>query len=72
MLSAIRSFIQDHRMVSIEQLSREFCVAADALGPMLEIWINKGCIRKANQKKNCGSSCNACHVQRITYYEWCL
>ncbi|MCX7091204.1 MAG: FeoC-like transcriptional regulator [Legionellales bacterium] len=71
MLSAIRNFIQIHRVVSVEQLSREFCIATEALGPMLEIWVNKGYIRKSNQKENCGTGCRSCYVQRVVYYEWC-
>ncbi|MBP6917647.1 MAG: hypothetical protein KBB94_01880 [Legionellaceae bacterium] len=69
MLLAIRNFIQAHRVVSSEQLSREFRVAEDALSPMLEIWINKGEVRKANSK-SCGSSCQSCHAKQINYYEW--
>jgi hypothetical protein len=71
-LSAIRNFIQIHRVVSVEQLSREFCIAIEALGPMLEIWVNKGYIRKSNQKENCGTGCRSCYVQRVVYYEWCF
>lgn len=72
MLSVIRNFIQMHRVVSVEQLSREFCIAIEALGPMLEIWVNKGYIRKRNQKENCGTDCRSCYVQRVVYYEWCF
>lgn len=70
MLLAIRKFIRTHRVVSSEQLSREFRVALEALSPMLEIWISKGVIRVA-QTKSCGSKCRlSCHSQKINYYEW--
>lgn len=70
MLSSIRNYIQMHKLVSIEQLSREFCIAPDALHPMLEIWIKKDCIRVVKGKENCGSACHGCHAQQIVYYEW--
>ena len=69
MLLELRNYIQRHHIVSNEQLSREFRIAAEALAPMLDIWINKGLIRKANPKENCGSSCKSCHTTRIDYYE---
>ncbi|MGV3740582.1 MAG: FeoC-like transcriptional regulator [Gammaproteobacteria bacterium] len=70
MLLAVRNFIQEQGVVSSEQLSREFCIALDALKPMLEICIHKGFIRSVNSKKACGSPCQSCPTQRIDYYEW--
>lgn len=70
MLLAIRDFIQLHRVASMEQLSREFRIAAEALGPILEVWVRKGLIRKTNPKENCGSSCRSCVTGRAQYYEW--
>lgn len=72
MLSIIRNFIQVQRVVSMEQLSREFSIAVEALEPILEFWVNRGVIRKANQQKDCGSGCRTCHSKQITYYEWCF
>lgn len=69
MLLAIRDFIQAHIVVSSEQLCREFRLATDALEPMLEIWINKGILRKMSAK-NCGGGCRTCHASAILYYEW--
>lgn len=70
MLLAIREFIQTHRVVSSEQLSREFRIAIEALVPMLEVWISKGVIRSA-QTINCGSKCQlSCRSQKSNAYEW--
>ncbi len=71
MLLALRDFIKRHQVVSTEQLGREFRIALDALEPILAIWIHKGSIRQAQDKKGCGTSCRSCRVQPIVYYEWC-
>lgn len=72
MLVAIREFIKRYRVVSTEQLTREFRLAQDALMPMLTIWVNKGLIRKLSAETNCGA-CRSCLPKRTTseYYEWC-
>lgn len=70
MLLAIRNYMQHHRVASTEQLSREFQIAAEALEPIMAIWINKALIRKLNQKESCGTSCRSCQPKPIVYYEW--
>ncbi|HVT62316.1 MAG TPA: FeoC-like transcriptional regulator [Legionellaceae bacterium] len=69
MLLALRDYIKRYQMVSTEQLVREFHMAAEALEPMLEIWIQKGKIQLCTDKKRCGTSCQSCQPQ--VYYEWC-
>ena len=68
MLLAVRNFIQTYGVVSSEQLSREFQIPAEALDPMLEIWIAKGVVQKL-ASKHCGSSCQTCRPRSIAYYE---
>ncbi len=70
MLLAIRNYMQHNRVVSVEQLSREFRIAAEALEPIMAIWINKALIRKLSQKEGCGTSCRGCQPTPIAYYEW--
>lgn len=72
MLSLIRNYIQVQHVVSMEQLSREFAIAVEALEPILEFWAKRGVIRQAKQEKNCGSGCHTCHLKQIIYYEWCF
>lgn len=72
MLLALREFVQRHHVVSAEQLAREFKIAVEALEPMLNIWINKGLLKKTNKGDNCGSGCNSCKpkARQLNYYEW--
>lgn len=71
MLLALRDYIQRYQVVSAEQLTREFHIAAEALEPMLGLWIKKGNIRATDDKKSCGTKCQSCQPRpRTVYYEW--
>jgi len=70
-LLALRDFIQHHQVVSLEQLTREFRIAPEALVPILSIWMNKSVIRRAIDKEGCGTTCQSCRPKQLTYYEWC-
>jgi len=69
-LLALRDFIQDQQRVSIEQLSREFRVAEEALEPMVALWIKKGYVRRSNSADDCTLACRTCQPRRLVYYEW--
>jgi hypothetical protein len=69
-LLALRDFIQQHRMVSAELLSREFRIAPEALAPMMAVWINKGLVRRQDDPAGCGTSCRSCAEKNIVYYAW--
>ena len=46
MLIALRDYIKHYKLVSSEQLTREFKIAMEALEPILDIWITKKIISK--------------------------
>jgi hypothetical protein len=69
MLLQIRNYICRERVVSSQQLSREFQVDLAALQPMLEVWINKGVISKCTQDNQCKSSCFKCRTPP-DYYQY--
>lgn len=62
MLLQIRNYIRRERVVSSQQLSREFQIDLAALQPMLDVWINKGVISKCRQESQCKSSCFKCRT----------
>ncbi|MCR9192635.1 MAG: FeoC-like transcriptional regulator [Gammaproteobacteria bacterium] len=70
MLLALRDFIQAQQRVSMEQLSREFRVAEEALEPMVALWIKKGRVRQSNHADDCAIACRGCQPRRLVYYEW--
>ena len=69
MLLQIRNYIRRERVVSSQQLSREFQVELTALQPMLDVWINKGVISKCTQNTQCKSACFKCRTPP-EYYQY--
>ncbi|WP_173237990.1 FeoC-like transcriptional regulator [Legionella antarctica] len=70
MLLQIRDYIRRERVVSTQQLTREFNLDLLALQPMLDIWVKKGAIRKCQEKANCQSTCFKCRIQPPEYYQY--
>lgn len=68
MLLQLRDYIQRERVVSIQQLTREFHVDEPALQPMLDLWVKKGAIRAHHDKKACQSACSRCSSSTIVFY----
>ncbi len=64
----LKAYIQKHHAVSLFELTQAFGVQADALRPMLNIWINKGVISKANKTPQCGSRCLKCEPTLTEMY----
>lgn len=69
MLLQIRDFIQRERVVSTQQLAREFHVEEQALQPMLDIWIHRGVIRQCQEKTACKGSCFRCSTTAPVFYQ---
>ncbi|MDF1757957.1 MAG: FeoC-like transcriptional regulator [Legionellaceae bacterium] len=72
MLLQLRDYIQKSKLVSLEQLAREFKSDSLAIQPMLEIWINKGLVEKQETPLSCGSSCSGCNIKTPVYYHWVI
>lgn len=70
MLLQIRDYILREKVVSTQQLVREFHIDLPALQPMLDIWVNKGAIKKCQEQANCQSSCFKCRTQPHEYYQY--
>jgi hypothetical protein len=70
MLLQLRDYIKLKKLVSIEQISRDFKVDSSALRPMLSIWINKGFIVRQVDDSKCKVRCGSCNVKVVDYYSW--
>lgn len=62
MLLQIRNYIARERVVSTQQLSREFHLEPSALQPMLDFWLRKGIISKHAAKVQCKKACFKCQT----------
>lgn len=72
MLLQLLNFIRKYKVVSTQQLTREFRMDLSALQPMLDLWEKKGSIKKCQERVNCGSTCFKCKPQQLEYYEYLL
>jgi hypothetical protein len=70
MLLQLRDYIKKGQTVSIEQLAREFHIDSQALQPMLDIWVNKGVVKKHDKKLSCKTLCSSCNINNPVYYHW--
>ena len=69
MLLQLCDFITRERVVSLQQLAREFHVDELALQPMLDIWIQRGVLRIRAKEQACQSTCFRCDTGALLYYE---
>lgn len=70
MLLQIRDYFLRERIVSTQQLTREFQMELPALQPMLDLWVKKGIISKCTASTQCKSACFKCRTPP-EYYQ-CL
>ena len=70
MLLLIRDYIHREQLVSTERLAREFHLDEQALQPMLDVWANKGVIRRYQEKEACQSSCFRCPTKGPVFYQF--
>lgn len=69
MLLQIRDYIVREKVVSTQQLCREFCVDYPALQPILNLLVLKGFIGQCKEQEGCKKSCFKCRSQVIEYYQ---
>lgn len=67
MLNAIREYIRQEKLVSQEQLSREFDINDNVLEPILLLLVERHEIQKI-EGDLCGKRCQDCAGP--IYYEW--
>ncbi len=69
-LSELRTYLQQKRRVTLNDLVLHFDIDADALRGMLEKWIRKGRLRKIPVDSACGTQCCKCDPALTELYEW--
>lgn len=68
-LSDIRGYLADRRQATLPALARHFETDAEALRPMLDLWIAKGCVRLHRPESSC-DGCTLCDAGTCEVYEW--
>lgn len=70
MLLKIRDYFRREKVVSNQQIAREFLMDLQTLQPLLDIWVRKGVIAQCQSPTACRRACSKCEF--ITYYEYQL
>ncbi len=69
-LSDLRSYLQDKRRATLNDLVVHFGIEAGALRGMLAKWISKGKVRQSAADSACGTRCCKCDPSLTEIYEW--
>ncbi len=71
-LIELKHYLSEKKRVSLNELAYHFDTTPEAIRGMLEHWIRKGKIRRAEGA--CGKSGCHCHLDPATLeiYEWCV
>jgi len=69
-LSDIGHYVQEHRQVTLSQISLHFNAQPDAVRGMLETWIKKGKISRQMATASCGETCQQCDAVHTEIYSW--
>ena len=68
-LAEIKQYFQQHKSVSLQQLTLHFQSEPEAMRDMLAHWIRKGKVRKEIVNGVC-RRCSECHVDAMEIYKW--
>jgi hypothetical protein len=70
MLTQLKDFFKQRHIVSFFDLTLQFKIDHQVLRDMLQLWVNKGKIRKISKTDHCGTKCTKCHPFVREIYEW--
>jgi len=70
MLTELKRYLSQVKVANLAQLCRQFSTEPEFTRLLLEQWIGKGKVRKANKLPGCGTSCAKCPAEMTEVYEW--
>lgn len=69
-LIAIKQYLKERGgIVPLKDVALHFRRDADAVRPLLEMWVNKGKVR-LTRAEACGKGCCKCDPEHLELYEW--
>jgi len=71
-LTELKHYLSEKKRISLNELAYHFDTTPEAIRGMLEHWIRKGKIRRAEGVSACGKSGCHCHLDPaiLEIYEW--
>ncbi len=70
MLITLKQYLQEKRLVSMQDLTNHFKLDPEILRQMLALFIRKGHLQKKIKTNQCGVKCAKCHPLITEIYEW--
>ena len=69
-LIAVKQYLKERGgVVPLKDVALRFGRDADAVRPLLEVWVGKGKVRHT-QAEACGKGCCKCNPEDLEVYEW--
>ena len=70
LLQRIKTHLMVHKVCSLFDLKRELNQDPELLRDMLQVWIQKGKVRRSQKTSACGVRCSKCDPILTELYEW--
>lgn len=70
MLLAIKDYMTTKKIANLQELSLHFKKQPDTMRCMLQHWIRKGKICRADKPAGCGVKCQMCKPSIAEVYSW--
>lgn len=70
MLRAVRDYVAEKHITNVVEIARHIQTPATAVGPMVEHWVRKGCIKKLAKPQGCGKTCVKCDPALAQVVQW--
>jgi len=67
----VKNYLQEKKVVNLQELSLYFQRHPDTMRDMLMHWLRKGVISKAPKPAGCGVKCGQCKPSVAEVYCWC-
>jgi putative ferrous iron transport protein C len=69
-LSELKEYMEQYRVVSMEDLVVHFDMDPNTLREMLAVWERKGKVRKVQDVEERCQQCAKCQILALELYEW--
>jgi hypothetical protein len=69
-LAELRAYLRERGQATLSDMMVRFDADADALRPMLAVWLRKGVVERLRVSPDCGGNCNRCPPEATEIYRW--
>jgi hypothetical protein len=69
-LIQLKQYLRSRKITPLQDAAYHFKVDMETIRPLIEVWINKGKIRRRMDSGNVCKGCCKCDPSTIEIYEW--